>query len=326
MPTYAFRGNQHVIECVEDRLAEAGFAREGETEAADLVLTYCTSMTELEDLYFGENGLLSRLAPETLVVDMSPVTPNFASEMNAVTTISGYKMVTAPMIVKDKVASRALERENLKCFCFGEDGSVDEARSFLDALFAEMEEVGSAGAAQLARGAITIQDSAEIVSAVEALALFKSARASMSIADVAGVEPEACAPEVAFMLEAVAEKRFNGTYTVEMMMAELSSVMMAADDYELILPQVESAFHLLELLAVIGGAAKSPAALSLVYGSDHDGDAYGLDWSRADSLYADQGEEAAPDAFDADDDAYGLDDEDGYLDEMFGSSSEYSSN
>lgn len=323
MATYAFRGDQHVIECLEGRLADAGFSREGETEVAACVLTYCTTMTELEDLYFGDNGLVSKLGPGALVVDMSPVTPNFASEMNAVVTISGYKMVTAPLVVKDKVASDALARENLRCYCFGEDGAVNEARELLDALFQEIVEVGSAGAAQLGRSAITIQDSAEIVSAVECLALFKSAKASMSIADTSGVEPEACAPETLFMLEAVAQKRFNGTYTVEMMMAELSSVMMAADDYELILPQVESAFHLLELLAVIGGAAKSPAALSLVYGSDHDGDAYGLDWSRADAIYAAEDDAPVDDGFDSYDD---YEDEDDYLDDLFGTSTGFSTN
>lgn len=321
MQTYAFEGSSHLIDCVGDRLAEAGFMREDDVRSAGWVITYCTSMTQLEDLYFGEKGLLSHLSPGTVVVDLSPTTPNFAAEMNAVTTISGYKMVTAPLVVKDKVASDALARENLRCACFGEDGSVEEARLLLDALFSEVEEVGSAGAAQLARAAVSIQDSAEIVSAVECLALFKGAKSSMSIADASGVEPEACAPETLFMLEAVAEKRFNGTYTVEMMMAELSSVMMAADDHELILPQVESAFHLLELLAVIGGAGKSPAALSLVYGSDHDGEAYGLDWSRADDLYA---ESASEDPM-IDDDPYDAEDED-YLDEMFGTSSGFSAN
>lgn len=321
MQSYAFFGNQHVLGCVEARLAEAGFVRTDASEAAAWVITYCTSMTELEDLYFGDDGLLGKLAADALVVDLSPVTPNFAAEMNAITTVSGHAMVTAPLVVHDKVATDALAHENLSCFCFGEDGAAKRAQPLLDALFSSAEEAGSAGAAQLSRMAITIQDSAEIVSAVECLALFKSAKASMSIADAGGAEPEACAPEVEFMLEAVSQKRFNGAYTIEMMMAELSSVMMAADDYELILPQVESAFHLLELLAVIGGASKSPAALSLVFGSDHDGDAYGLDWSRADALYAE-----AADGPDADQGCAGYDDEDDYLDGMFGASSGFSAN
>lgn len=322
MQTYAFFGNQHVLECMEGRLAEAGFARTEAVEAAAWVITYCTSMTELEDLYFGEDGLMGKLASDAVVVDLSPVTPNFAAEMNAITTVSGYAMVTAPLVVRDKVATDALARENLGCFCFGEDGAAGRARELLDVLFSSVEEAASAGAAQLSRMAITIQDSAEMVSAVECLALFKSAKASMSIADAGSAEVEACAPEVGSMLEAVSEKRFNGAYTIEMMMAELSSVMMAADDYELILPQVESAFHLLELLAVIGGASKSPAALSLVFGSDHDGDAYGLDWSRADALYAEAA--AGPDA--EDDGFDGYEDEDDYLDGMFGTSTGFSAN
>ncbi len=323
MPAYAFCGNDHVISCVEGRLAEAGFSRQEDVEGADYLLTYCTTMTEAEDLYFGEDGLLGLLAEDAIVLDLSPTTPNFAAEMNAVVTVSGFKMVTAPLVVKDKVAADALARENLRTFCFGEDGSVQAARSCLEALYAEVEEVASAGAAQLARSAITIQDSAQMVSAVESLALFKSARSGMSIADTSGVEVEARSPEAQAMLDAVAQKRFNGTYTVEMMMSELSSVLMAADDHELILPQVESAFHLLELLAVIGGAEKSPAALSLVYGSDRDGDAYGLDWSRADALYADRSGASA----DEDDEGYdSFEDEDEYLDDMFGTSSGYSSN
>ena len=72
---------------------------------------------------------------------------------------------------------------------------------------------------------------------------------------------------------------------------------------------------------MIGGASKSPAALSLVFGSDHDGDAYGLDWSRADALYAE-----AADGPDADHGCAGYDDEDDYLDGMFGTSSGFSAN
>ncbi len=45
---------------------------------------------------------------------------------------------------------------------------------------------------------------------------------------------------------------------------------MAADDVELILPQAEAAMHLLELLAVIGGADKAPSSLSLIYGEEAD--------------------------------------------------------
>ncbi len=64
------------------------------------------------------------------------------------------------------------------------------------------------------------------------------------------------------MLAAVNTGRFDGTYTVEMLMSELSAALTAADDVDLILPQAEACLHLLELLAVIGGSDKAPAALA----------------------------------------------------------------
>ena len=60
---------------------------------------------------------------------------------------------------------------------------------------------------------------------------------------------------------------------------------MAADDAEIILPQAEATMHLLELLAVIGGADMAPAALSLVYRDEAAGAEAGLDWTRAEQAY-----------------------------------------
>ncbi len=320
MSTYAFRGNPHFIEQIQERLAQAGFTREGEVEAAGFVITYCTTMTQLEDLYFGDDGLLQRMVEGAQMIDMSPVTPNFADEMNAVATLSGFSMVTAPVVVQDKMAAHALERENLTTFCYGEGDGLIRAEALLETVFSAREERSSAAACQLARMTVTIQDTAQIMSAMEALALCKGTRSLILGAEATPIAPAATTPLVADVLEAVAQKRFNGSYSVEMLMAELSSILMAADDHEIILPQVESAFHLLELLAVIGGASKSPAALALVYGSDHDGESYGLDWSRANALY--QCEEES----DGEEDDEDFGEEDDYLNEMFGVSTGYSSN
>ena len=84
--------------------------------------------------------------------------------------------------------------------------------------------------------------------------------------------------------------RFDGTYTVEMFMAELSAALTAADDVDLILPQAEACLHLLELLAVIGGSDKAPAALALVYGEEKTCAEQGLDWTRAEQAYGDVAE------------------------------------
>ena len=79
-----------------------------------------------------------------------------------------------------------------------------------------------------------------------------------------------------------------------------TAALTAADDVDLILPQAEACLHLLELLAVIGGTDKAPAALALVYGEEKACAEAGLDWTRAEQAYGDAAGEL--------DDLGGLDD------------------
>lgn len=287
MPIYAYRGNAAFIEAIEPRLAKAGFVREGEVELADLVITFCTTMTELEELYFGEDGFVGRMRRGACAIDMSATTPNFANEMHAVLTISDLGMVVAPLMVKNQVSPEAFERANIACYAAGDDEWLEAAFPWLDAVYGRIERLASPALAQLARAANTLQKVSEVVSAIESQSLLESSRLSISSADIDGFAIGATSPEAYFVLQAINERRFESPFTVEMLMSELSAAIMAADDNDMIIPQAEAAFHLLELLAIIGGSQKSPAALDLVYGNLDEGKCkeYGLDWSRAESLY-----------------------------------------
>ena len=66
--------------------------------------------------------------------------------------------------------------------------------------------------------------------------------------------------------------------------------------------------HLLELMVVIGGAEMSPGALSLLYREEAASAAHGLDWTRAEALYADRGHDHDHD-HDHGYDEYGFDDD-----------------
>lgn len=314
MATYAYRGNPRLIEALEERLAASGFQREGEVEIADFVLTFCTSLSELEELYFGDDGLAQTLTSGCVAVDLSAATPNLANELSAVCAVNDVAMAAAPLIVKNKVAEDVFARVNTACFAGGEGDAVDKARPLLDVVFGDVTVVPDAGSAQLARAAHTIQNIAELVAGVEVLSLYRACLNSVSPLDVKGIAPDATSPEAFFVMKAVRDGRYDGAYTAEMLLSELSAAMMTADDYDLILPQTEAAFHLFELLAVIGGADKSPAALALVFEGEREGeDSHGLDWRRAERLYGDGHSHENDDDFEddfADDDCAGYDDDD----------------
>lgn len=319
MPRYAFRGQPHLIEALEPRLAASGYTREGEVEMADVVITYCASTTQLEDLYFEEEGIIQRANPGTLIVDLSPTTPQFATEVLSLATISDLQMVEAPISVKDMFAEDALNASNLLCFVAGEEDARFAAQDILDVIADEVVDTGNAGTAQLRRATRTLQVAAEVVSVIESFALFEAAGRSVTRIVFQEDMADMASPLGRSALKACRQRRFDGAYTTEMLMAELSAAIMAADDFEIIIPQAESAFNMLELLALIGGADKSPAALILVYGNEADAPQYGLDWSRAEGYFEsmahdhDHMRELEAEADGYDDDYDGLDDfDDGF--------------
>lgn len=316
---YAYRGNERFIAAMAGRLEEAGYVRTEEVGAADILLSFCTSQSQLEELYFGEDGFVQDARPGSVLIDASACTPNLAREMNAVATVSDLVMVEAPFSLHDLSASDAFAKQNLLCFVASEsEGSAvdDLALPFLGALFGDVERCGAPGTAQLLRAAHTLQSATQMIAVIEADALCSAMRRSVNGAGLEKLQLEADSAEAARVLRAVHEQRFEGAYTVEMLMAALSSAIMAADDAELILPQAEAALHLLELLAVIGGSDKAPAALALVYGDEETCAAHGLDWTRAEQVYGEghdhDHDHDGFDDHDADDYGYGDDDDFGY--------------
>ena len=287
--SYVYCGNETVGSLVRSRLEEAGCTPADDVAHAEVVVTYCTSQTALEDAYFDESGLVQAAGKGALLVDLSPSTPSFARELNAVAVVSDLMAVEAPLVVVDVTRADAFgDRDNLVCFVGGDEDAVGEARPVLEAIAGTVQDTGGPGSAQLARAAYTLQTTAQVVSAVEADALYRAVRRSAASLGQTVERVGAATPVAEQVLGAVNAGRFDGTYTVEMFMAELSAALTAADDVDLILPQAEACLHLLELLAVIGGSDKAPSALALVYGEEKACAEAGLDWTRAEQAYGDE--------------------------------------
>ena len=235
---FVFAGNETVGNMVADRLCGAGWQRVGDAGAADAVLTYFTTQTALEDAYFGDNGIVQGARKGTQIIDLSCTTPTFARELNAMACVADLVAVEAPLVVTDVAVPDAFAaRENLGCFVGGEEDCVEAAREVLDLLVAHVTDAGGPGSAQLARAAYSLQATAQLVAAVEADALYHAVRTSSDMGEIAGMRAGAITPAGDALLAAVTDGRFDGTYTVEMIMGELTAALTTADDADLILPQ-----------------------------------------------------------------------------------------
>ena len=210
--SYAYVGAPSFIVAVEGRLADAGFSQVSDVASADIVVTYATSGSALEDLYFGDEGLVTTTAPGSTLVDLSAATPNFAREINAVATVNDLVMVEAPATVRSLVAADAFARENLLGPVATEAELTDDVRRLLDAIFGEVVEVGAPGRAQLLRNTHTLPLAADLVSAIEAVALDDASARSVGALDADQIplfSPVSADPVV----QAVRQQRYTGDYT-----------------------------------------------------------------------------------------------------------------
>ena len=280
---FYYVGHDVIGAYVGRKLGAVGWYQADCLEEADVALTYCVSPSILEDAYFDDDGLVKNATSGTVLVDLSPSTPSLAREISAVATVNDLVYVEAPLAVHDPFGE-------LEFTCYvscEEPDEIASVREVLEALAVSVEETGAVGSAQLAKATSTVRMTASIVGAVESEALVRSTREA------------ATAPD----------ENFAGGYPIALVLADVVAAMTAADDVDLILPQLEAAMHLLELMVVIGGAEMNPGALSLLYREEAASAAHGLDWTRAEGLYSEQEHDHGHD-HDHDYDGYGFDDDD----------------
>ncbi len=289
-------------EALARNLMAAGLVPVASLDEADLVVTFCTSQEDLEEVYLGEGGLVSKLAEGTMLMDCSATTPSFAREMAALASINDLLPVEAPLYVRDVTAAQAFaDRGNLAVLAAGEENALRACKPVLEAIADDCVFCGPAGQAQLAKCALTLQQALRIMGQVESDALCRTVAGASgadgmreAVAAVGGQSPQSRALAVA-----IEEGEFASDYTVEVMFCELNAALAQAEESDLITPLGEAAQYLLRLLAMVGGVDLGPAALTLMYRDEEECASYGLDWSRAEAAYTQAGEE--------DDDPYGYD-------------------
>lgn len=304
--SFVYRGNATIGNYVRERLMRAGWDPCEAVDDADAIITYFTSQTALEDEYFDEGGIVQKASKNAMLIDLSPSTPSFSRELSAIAFVNDLRPIEAPLAVVDPTEEDAFrDKENVMCFLACEKGDVEDAREIIDLIAGDVVEVGSNGSAQLARASRTVQTVALMMGVVESDALYRATRASTSSLDHFEGDTVPLTELSERVLDSIDDGRFSSTYTNEIFLAEISAAMTAADDVDLILPQLEAVMHLVEIMCIIGGDKLSPAALSLLYREEGAGADQGLDWSRAEKYY-----EVASNHHGSDDDYDDYDDDD----------------
>lgn len=287
--SFVFVGDTRPGAELVDSLVTAGFVPAPDIESSEIVVVYCNDQQELENIYFDSNGVISRATEGTCIVCLSATTPGLAKEISAMAMVSNLHSIEAPLVVQDIGAFRAYAPSNLSLLVAGDADEIAMVSDVLDALAATVRVVGTAGSAQLVRCMATITQTSTMVAAAEACAIARKCEPAehRGLFDAAA---SSFPQEAARLMRAAMEFDHKGSYTIASICGELQAALDTADEASLVLPQLESVEYLVRMLGIIDGADLSAPAISLLYLEEAAAAEHGLDWTRAEQLYAEMEE------------------------------------
>lgn len=144
-------------------------------EWSEIVITMLPGPTQVETVIAGNGGLLDRMRPGTLLVDMSTSSPFLARELGREAGRRGIGMLDAPVSGGDVAAKSG----TLSIMAGGEEEDFARARDLFEVMGETIAHVGGSGTGQLTKAANQIVVALVLEAVSEALVLGSKA----------GVEP-----------------------------------------------------------------------------------------------------------------------------------------
>ena len=250
-------------------------------ENAQVVLTSCATPVELEDLYFGENGLLELMKPGQFAIDISFSTPQLAREIHAMATVNDIIVLDAPII---NLASK----EETVAFVGGDPESIKLLSPLFPYLAPSIYPQSKPGDGQLAAVLSTITFAGSILSTVEALAIQRLSEFSNKDAlNILTFTSGNCAALHDYAPR-IKSHDYSGVISVSTFIDYLDVVLDTAESLDVTLPMIETVHQLYSLLAVVGGDELNVQALALLYEDEKTCSEFGLDWALAQGLEDDE--------------------------------------
>ena len=127
--------------------AQAAATAEEAVQNVDVVVSMLPASKHVESLYLGEAGLLSKIAPGTLIIDSSTIAPESTRKVADAAKARGLSMIDAP--VSGGVAGA--QGGTLTLIVGGSDTALAQARPLLEAMGKNIFHAGDAGAGQVAK-------------------------------------------------------------------------------------------------------------------------------------------------------------------------------
>lgn len=140
-------------------------------EQSDVVITIVGYPSDVEEVYFGENGILERSRPGTYVIDMTTSSPKLAKKIGEEAKKKGLHALDAPVSGGDVGAKNA----QLAIMVGGDEEAFEEMKPIFSLMGTNIRRLGPHGAGQYTKMANQIAIASNMMGVAEALAYAREA-------------------------------------------------------------------------------------------------------------------------------------------------------
>ena len=247
-------------------------------EDADAVFTMVGTPEEVEDVYLASGGILASARKGAWLIDLSTTAPELARDIHDAAEVSDLHAFDCPVTGGQQ---GAIDATLTLIAGIAEKDVPEEVLALLKTFSSKICWFGHAGAGQTAKLCNQVSFASCMLGMCDALALAEQGgldgRAVLELLSNGTGGSGASAMLGSKVLDA----DYAPGFTAETLRKDRGLALAHSEEFGLTLPGAETSYALFDLLCSVGGSRMGGQALSLLYASEDEGTAAGLDWSLA---------------------------------------------
>lgn len=224
---------------------------------SDIIILCVSETQDVEEVLFGENGVVQGAKPGSLIIDTSTISPQATVSMEARLRAAGLRMLDAPI----SGGSEGAANGTLSIMVGGDEADVTRAMEALDAMASRITHVGGTGAGQMVKLVNQILVVGTMMAISEALLFAQKGELDLA-KTLEAVEHGAAGSWMLSNRGTQAIVRdFEPGFTIDLQQKDLRLVLDAADTLGIPLPMISQIFQLYRSLQERGLGGKGNHAL-----------------------------------------------------------------
>ena len=236
-------------------------------QASDIVFTMVTTTADVEAIVLGDAGVIHGVGANSMLVDMSTISPHGARRIASALAASGAEMLDAPV----SGGPAAAEAGTLSIMVGGGEAAFERIKPLLQHLGRSIIRIGESGAGQIAKACNQLALCVAIEGVAESLALCERLGADPSRVREAMLNGLAASRALEVFGDRMVQRNFTAGVESRLHHKDLQIVLDLAHGSGLPVPAAAATTQSFNALMGAGGGRRGSAALlQIILGIGHD--------------------------------------------------------